>query len=139
MFLLCQSVDGMKWEELLLAKDVIAPHSRFSPYLLHKYERLGVAVLRGRRWMIRENRAALILLSKDVFRLNYCGDPSILWGLYRRMICDIPGDRLPIIEVIDKRGEGAYVTMNWPTQFRDLIVKYLQRNSVVVGESLWIH
>jgi hypothetical protein len=139
MFLLCQSVDGMKWEDLLLAKDVIAPHSRFSPYLLHKYERLGVAVLRGRRWMIRENRATLVPLAREAFQLNYCGDPSILWGLYRRMICDIPVEYLPIIEVIDKRGEGAYVIMNWPTQFRDLIEKYLQRNRVVIGGSLWIH
>jgi hypothetical protein len=129
----------MKWEDLLLAKDVIAPHSRFSPYQLHKYERLGVAVLRGRRWMIRENRATLMPLIGQAFQLNYCGDPSILWGLYRRMICDIPGEHLPIIEIIDKRGEGAYVIMNWPTQFRDLIEKYLQRNRVIVGESLWIH
>ena len=139
MFLLCQSNDGMKWEDLVLAKDVIAPSSRFSPYILHKYERLGVAVQRGRRWMIRENRAESMPLAGESFQLNYCGDPSILWGLYRRMICDIPGERLPVIEVTDKRGEVAYLRMIWPTQFRDVIEKYLQRNNVAVGGSLWTH
>ena len=139
MFLLCQSVDGMKWEDLVLARDVIAPQSRFSPYMLHKYERLGFTVLRGRRWFIRENRAESILPQNDLFELNYCGDPSILWGLYRRMICDIPGENLPIIQVSDRRGEVAYLKMIWPLQFRGEIEKYLLRNSVKVGGPLWTH
>jgi hypothetical protein len=139
MFLLCQSTEGMKWEDLVLARDVIAPSSHFSPYILRKYERLGVAVQRGRRWMIRESRAESIPLLGASFQLNYCGDPSILWGLYRRMICDIPGERLPMIEVIDKRGEAAYLKMTWPAQLRETIEHYLHRNGVAVGGSLWIH
>jgi hypothetical protein len=139
MFLLCQSTEGLKWEDLLLAKDVIAPSLRFSPYILRKYEHLGVAVQRGRRWMIRESRAESIPLAGASFQLNYCGDPSILWGLYRRMICDIPGERLPMIEVIDRRGEAAYLKMTWPSQSRETIEHYLQRNGVAVGGSLWIH
>jgi len=139
MFLLCQSTDGMKWEDLVLAKDVIAPSSSFSPYILRKYERLGVAVQRGRRWMIRENRAESIAFPGASFQLNYCGDPSILWGLYRRMIRDIPGENLPVIEVIDKRGEAAYLKMTWPTQSREVIEHYLQRNSVAFGGSIWTH
>jgi hypothetical protein len=139
MFLLCQSTEGMKWEDLVLAKDVIAPSSRFSPYILRKYERLGVAVQRGRRWMIRESRAESLPLPGASFQLNYCGDPSILWGLYRRMICDIPGERLPIIEVSDKRGEAAYLKMTWPTQSRKAIEQYLDRNGVAVCGSLWTH
>ena len=139
MFLLCQSTEGMKWDDLLLAKDVIAPSLRFSPYILRKYERLGIAVLRGRRWMIRENRAQLTMLAGASFQLNYCGDPSILWGLYRRMICDIPGGNLPIIEVIDKRGEAAYLSMIWPERSRKLIEHYLRKNSVVTGGMLWTH
>jgi hypothetical protein len=139
MFLLCQSTEGMKWEDLVLAKDVIAPSSRFSPYILRKYERLGVAVQRGRRWMIRQSRAESTALTGALFQLNYCGDPSILWGLYRRMICDLPGERLPMIEVIDKRGEAAYLKMTWPAQSRETIEHYLHRNGVAVGGSLWIH
>lgn len=139
MFLLAQSADGMKWEDLELAKDVIAPSTPLSPYMLRKYERHGVVVQRGRRWMIREHRAAFSALSKESFDLNYCGDPSILWGLYRRMICDIPGERLPMIEVIHKRGEPAYVKMGWPAESRDAIQEYLGRKNVVVSESLWIH
>jgi hypothetical protein len=139
MFLLCQSTEGMKWEDLVLARDVIAPSTRFSPYILRKYERLGVVVQRGRRWMIRESRAESIVLPGASFQLNYCGDPSILWGLYRRMICDIPGERLPMIEVIDKRGEAAYLKMTWPIQSRGTIEQYLHRKGVAVGGSLWTH
>jgi hypothetical protein len=139
MFLLCQSTDGMKWEDLVLAQDVIAPSSRFSPYILRKYERLGAAVQRGRRWMIRQNRSESIPLPGASFQLNYCGDPSILWGLYRRMICEISAERLPIIEVNDKRGEAAYLKMTWPTQSREAIEQYLCRNGVAVGGSLWTH
>jgi hypothetical protein len=139
MFLLCQSVDGMRWEDLVLAKDVIAPKSHLSPYTLHKYERLGYTVLRGRRWFIRENRAESITLQDGVFELSYCGDPSILWGLYRRMICDIPGESLPIIQVSDQRGEVPYLKMTWPLRSRIEIEKYLQRNSVKTGGPLWTH
>jgi hypothetical protein len=139
MFLLCQSVDGMRWEDLVLAKDVIAPKSHLSPYTLHKYERLGYTVLRGRRWFIREHRAESIILQNGVFELHYCGDPSILWGLYRRMICDIPGESLPIIQVSDKRGEVPYLKMTWPLRCRIDIEKYLQRNSVKTGGPLWTH
>ncbi len=139
MFLLAQSTDGMKWEDLVLAKDVISPSSHFFPYILRKYERFGIAVQRGRRWMIRENRATITSLRASDFQLNYCGDPSILWGLYRRMICDIPGERLPIIDVMDKRGEVAYLTMRWPLHCRDVTEKYLQRHGVILGRSLWTH
>lgn len=109
------------------------------PIILRKYERLGLAVQRGRRWMIWENRAESLLLPGEQFELCYCGDPSILWGLYRRIIHYISADRLPIIEVVDKRGEVAYLKMAWPTQFRETIEKHLQRNGVVVGGSLWTH
>jgi hypothetical protein len=139
MFLLCQSTEGMRWDDLVLAKDVIAPSSHFSPYILRRYEQLGVAVQRGRRWMIRESRSESIPLPGGSFQLNYCGDPSILWGLYRRMICDIPGGNLPVIEVIDKRGEAAYLMMTWPSHSRKTIEYYLQRNGVAVGGSLWTH
>ena len=89
--------------------------------------------------MIRENRAELVALPGMSFQFNYCGDPSILWGLYRRMICDIPGEQLPMIEVIDKRGEAAYLKMTWPVQSRETIEQYLRRNGVAVGGSLWTH
>ena len=89
--------------------------------------------------MIRENRAESVLSPGGQFQLSYCGDPSILWGLYRRMICDIPGGSLPIIEVVDKRGEVPYLKMAWPTQSRETVEKYLQRNNVVVGGLLWTH
>ncbi|HVH70630.1 MAG TPA: hypothetical protein VNB49_05915, partial [Candidatus Dormibacteraeota bacterium] len=139
MFLLCQSMDGMRWEDLALAKDVIAPQLRLSLYTLHKYERLGFTVLRGRRWFIRESRAESVPMNESQFELRYCGDPSILWGLYRRMICDIPGESLPTIAVSDKRGEVPFLTMAWPPKFKATVEKYLQNNSVKTGGRLWTH
>jgi hypothetical protein len=139
MFLLCQSTDGMRWDDLVLAKDVIAPTSRLSPYVLHKYEHLGIVMRRGHLWAIRENRAESVPLENEAFQLKYCGDPSILWGLYRRMICDIREEFLPVIDVVDKRGEVAYLTMAWPVHCRHEIERYLSRNSVVVSGSLWTH
>jgi hypothetical protein len=44
-----------------------------------------------------------------------------------------------MIEVIDKRGEAAYLKMTWPAQSRETIEHYLHRNGVAVGGSLWIH
>jgi hypothetical protein len=137
MFLLCQSIEGMRWEDLVLAKDVIAPRSQLSPYILHKYERLGFTLLRGRRWFIRESRGQSVILEGGAFELSYCGDPSILWKLYRRMIIDIPGDRLPTIAVSDKRGEVPYLKMRWPTASKAEIEKYLQKNSVKMDGPLW--
>lgn len=139
MFLLCQSASGMRWEDLVLAKDVIAPRLRLSLYTLHKYERLGFTVLRGRRWFIRESRSESIPLNDGQFELRYCGDPSILWRLYRRMIFDIPGESLPTISVCDKRGEVPFLMMSWPLKFKAAIEKYLQNSAVKTCGTLWTH
>ena len=40
-FLLCQSHEGMTWEDLMLARHLIAPDLRVSYYLLRKYADLG--------------------------------------------------------------------------------------------------
>ena len=139
MFLLCQSNEGMTWEDLALAKDVIAPKLRLSEYLLHKYARHGFLLQRGRRWIISQSRAETQPVALQQMQLNYCGDPSILWGLYRRMYHRMRGAALPFIELIDKRGEIPYLRAIWPLPLRGEVEQYLKHNGVVMGTILWTH
>lgn len=139
MFLLCQSIEGMKWEDLVLAKDVIAPNLRFLPYILHKYAHHGFLVQRGHRWLINESRAELRPMESERCQLNYCGDPSILWSLYRLMYHKKQDSELPVIDVINRRGEIPYLQMIWPLRLRRELEEYLRHNGVVIGEILWTH
>lgn len=139
MFLLCQSTEGMKWEDLVLAKDVIAPDLRLSPYLLHKYAHHGFLVQRGHRWFINESRAELRPANRDQCQMKYCGDPSVLWGLYRRMYHQMHGAELPFIEVVNNRGEIPYLQATWPLHMRGDIEHYFKHHQVVIGAILWTH
>jgi len=57
-FLLCQSREGLSWEELMLARELIAPDTLVSYYLLRKYADHGFFLQKGRKWLIKESRAA---------------------------------------------------------------------------------
>jgi len=138
-FLLCQSSEGMKWDDLMLAKDVIAPNLRISYSLLRKYEDQGMLLQRGRKWEIRESRATLRSLSGDGCQMEYCGDPSILWGLYRRMYHERPNCDLPIIEIIDKRGWIPYLQIIWHSSLRSALERCLRNYKVVISRQLWTH
>lgn len=140
-FLLCQTQEGMKWDELLFARDIIAPDLRLSVYLLRKYEKVGVLVQKGVRWKIAESRATLEDVGKEKCRLDYCGDPSVLWRFYRWMARPRPGMRicLPEIDIVNKRGEIPYLTMSWDLSHRDEIVHGLKQINVRIGPSLWNH
>lgn len=139
MFLLCQSAEGMKWEDLVLAKDVIAPGLRLSPYLLHKYAHHRFLVQRGHRWFINESRAELKPTNRDQCQMKYCGDPSVLWGLYRRMYHQMHGAELPFIEIVNTRGEIPYLQATWPLHMRGDIEYYFKHHQVVIGTILWTH
>jgi hypothetical protein len=136
-FLLCQTSDGMKWDDLLLAQEIIAPDLRLSAYLLRKYEKYGLLVQKGRRWMIAESRAVLANIDPDKCRLEYCGDPSVLWRFYRWM--SRPPVTLPDIEVVNKHGEAPYLRMDWDADLRDEILYRLRHMNVHIGPSLWSH
>lgn len=127
----------MKWDDLLLAQEIIAPDLRLSAYLLRKYEKQGLLVQKGRRWMIVESRATMANVGQDKCCLEYCGDPSILWRFYRKMYR--PHVALPDIQVVNKRGEAPYLRMNWGTDLRDEILYRLQYMNVRIGPSLWSH
>lgn len=139
LYILSQSGDGMKWEDLLLARDVIAPRQQLSPYLLRKYVHHGILIQRGNRWFIRESRVTFEPIDREQCYMKYCGDPSILWGLYRRMYYCMRGARLPMIELVDRRGEIPYLESIWPFGLRSELNEYLRRRQVVSGPMLWIH
>lgn len=134
-FLLCQTQEGMKWDELLFARDIIAPDLRLSAYLLRKYEKDGFFVQKGVRWKIAESRATVTDAENEKCRLDYCGDPSVLWRLYRWL--SRPSISLPNIEVVNKRGEVPYLRMDWDAYLHDEIIHRLQRMKVRIGTSLW--
>jgi hypothetical protein len=136
-FLLCQSADGMKWEDLQLAQQIIAPGHRLSPYLLRKYETEGLLLQRGIRWTIAESRA-VILSETGSCRLQYCGDPSLLWGLYRRM-SHTTCKALPMIDVISNRGGLPYLEMEWDQNLTQPLERYLRNKSVQLRSTLWNH
>lgn len=139
MFLLCQSIEGMKWEDMMLARDVIAHGLQLSPYLLHKYAHHGFLVQRGHRWFINESRAELRPMTRDQCLIKYCGDPSILWGLYRRFCYQMHGAELPSIDLVNNRGEIPYLQAAWPLRMRGEIEQYLKNHHVVIGAILWTH
>lgn len=143
-FLLCQPAtglkcEGMKWDDLMLAKDIIAPNLRISSYLLRKYADEGLLEQKGRRWMIKESRATFIPFEQNKCRLQYCGNPSIIWGLYRLMYHKMPVNHLPIIEIIEKRGVPPYLQMIWNLNLRGDIERYLKKKGVRICQKLWIH
>ena len=140
-FLICQSPNGSKLEDLFLAKDIIAPEARqLSTYLLRKYAKFGFLIQRGRLWEIAQSRA--VISHVDAFcQMEYCGDPSILWGVYRKMYHESPHHELPVIEVINKRGahEAPYLQMKWNVALKDQLLRYLKSRNVLIGASLWNH
>lgn len=136
-FLLCQSQEGMKWDDLRLARDIVAPDLGLSAYLLRKYEKYGLLVQQGVRWKIAESRATLTDAGDEKCRLDYCGDPSVLWRFYRWM--SRPGIGLPNVEVVNRRGEVPYLTMTWDAHLRQELHYRLQKMHVWIGSTLWNH
>jgi len=135
-FLLVQSAEGMKWDDLMLAKDAIAPQRPISSQdLLRKYANHGLLRQQGRTWMISESRAVLESSTTGECHMQFCGDPSVLWGLFRHMRDHTP--QLPVIEVVDKRGEMPSILMKWERNQKDRLVKYLERHSVRIVSNLW--
>lgn len=136
-FLLSQAQQGLTWEEMLLAKSVIAPEQPLSPHLLRKYEAARLLEQRGRRWVIRESRAVIGLAVKNQVELAYCGDPSMIWRMYRRLYRENTTRALPKIEVADVSGGLPYFSMRWPPVMRHPIREFLAAHDVKIAPGLW--
>ena len=138
--------EGMTWDDLMLAKDAIAADQRgFSQFLLFKYLKFGLLDQRGQSWIIAESRAVFEppSLSAD-WRLLFCGDPTVLWKLFRYIKDKPPKSSLPIIEaslpiveVINRRGEPPFLQMSVKEEYRKLVQRYLHENGVRVVSDLW--
>lgn len=139
-FLLVQTsaarVEGMKWSDLMLAKEAIAPTQRgFSEALLRKYARYGLLEKCGVRWIIADSRAVVEPSVDGECILRFCGDPSVLWSLFRYM--SDKTSNLPIIEIVNKRGELPFLLMRWPKGCQSVIEKYLIRHNINLVSDLW--
>lgn len=139
-FLLAQSTDGMNWSDLVLARAAVAPDQKFSYALLRLYERHGILKQRGQRWYINESRAVIETTPNGELHLRYCGDPSVLWSMYRYIHAQDSTLHLPVVEVVNERPTPPYLKMRWQSSEGEKIKKYLQNyrnHPVQIVDELW--
>ncbi len=132
------ATEGMKWSDLMLAKEAIAPEQRgFSEHLLRKYAHYGLLEKRGVKWVIAESRAVFESTDGGECNLRFCGNPAILWSLFRYMYTSKRTSDLPIIEVINTREEPPFLSMRWKEEQQVIIKRYLISHSVNIVSDLW--
>jgi hypothetical protein len=136
--------EGMKWQDLLLAREAIAPNDKTSPnqlrYRLREYVNCGLLAQRGHTWMIAESLTKFHPSDDGLCQMSYCGNPAILWGLFRYLHDQIPDLPLPPVEVANRRGELPYLLMQWKAEQRGLVQKYLtnqRQHNVRIVSDLW--
>lgn len=136
--LLCQEPNGMKWDELLLAAAAIAPCAEVKNlgYRLKQYAAYGFLRRKGHTWIIAKSSASVRFELGDCL-VSYCGDPSILWGLCRYIFAQTPNMKLPVIDVINKRGLPPFLEMRWKQNLQNRIEKYLKEHDVRLVSNLW--
>ena len=141
-FLLCQPSDdshrtGMKWGDLILANAAIEPKQRLSYDLFNKYKECGLIERNGRFWRIAESRVVFDSSENDGCHMKFCGDPSVLWGLYRRIHGLYHDLKLPAIEVVNKKNEMPFLFVRWKNVDETDLRKYLERHNVHIVSDLW--
>lgn len=130
--------EGMKWSDLMLGKEAIAPgQPNFSHYLLRKYANHGLLAQRGHTWMIAESRAVLEPTVIGECHLKFCGNPTVLWGLFKYMRSHTRGAPLPVIEVVGRQGELPFLLIRWQASQEERVRKYLQNQKVRIVSDLW--
>ncbi|MGQ0792610.1 MAG: hypothetical protein ACT4NX_00775 [Deltaproteobacteria bacterium] len=160
-FLLEQSNEGMKWEDLLLAKEIIAPTSpKISSPLLSKYAKCGLIQKKGQLWQIAESRACVLeRMESGDWNMKFCGKPSALWGLikdlhefnqrrkqemqrHRKIYVD--PKRVPtfnpqnlVVEVVNNYPEPPYLCIKYRENQKDRVMDYLKKNDIHIVSNLW--
>jgi len=132
--------EGMRWNDLMLAKEAIAPgQPGFSEPLLRKYAYYRLLRQRGHTWIIAESRAVLESSAAGDCDLRFCGNPAVLWSLFRYVYDQAPGFSLPVIEVVNRRGDLPFLLMRWREEQRRPIKKYLEdpKHNVRIVSDLW--
>ena len=129
----------MSYDELILAKEAIAPKLKLKCYLLRKYSMFGYVIKYGKKWVIKKSVASFLKKNNNYCLLYYCGDPSIIWGLYRRMHGKAKNHILPKVNIVNKRGELPYLSMEWDIEHTYNIKSFLTRKGVLFQKELWNH
>lgn len=147
----------MKWDDLLLAKDIIAPNSKLSYLLLREYAKYGLIRRQGQIWQIAESRAVLKRLSTSDLNMQFCGKPSVLWGLIRYMRDSIIRKKtqkktphqygfrhipslsysLPLIQVVNDKDELPFLLMRFRENSKGQVEDYLRWHNVRIVSNLW--
>ena len=144
MMLLAQPVaqmkDGMKWQDLLMAREAIAPNgSQVSRYYLKEYVNRGFLEFDSHhRWRIIASRCKFEFTDEGDCLMSYCGNPAILWGLFKYMNSNHLVIALPEIEVIKHKGELPYLQMLWTAKQTESVKKYFSNHKEVhIVSDLW--
>jgi hypothetical protein len=139
-FLLSQEPErGMKWDEILLAQKVIFPGERKPrESLLRRYADVGLLKQKAKAWTIVESRAAFREPPEGyaLWSVRYCGDLSILWGVFRRVHGRFPGALLTPIGSAQLSGL-PYVLTFWRGIHFGTVRRYLMSHGVRVVSQLW--
>lgn len=130
-FLLIQGEDGMTLQEMQLAQRVVSPGiaKRQHEPLLKIYQNQGLLQAQEKKWQIAESRAAFQEPPPgDVdWVVWFCGAPSLLWSLYRRMALLYPGVQWPQIVVY---GKPPVLLSYWKARFVGKVYRYLRARGV---------
>jgi hypothetical protein len=147
--IISQKSDGMTWDDIMLAREIIDKDGKLYFGQLCKLADNGLLRKSGRKWFMGESRASVeiknvnssakIILEKCV--VDYCGDPSILWGLYRYVrtkSSNGPTVSFPQIEIMTSKGFPSHCHMHWESSHNFYIVKYLKTHGVKICQnSIW--
>ncbi len=136
-FVLCQKPDGMKWSEIEHAQSAIAPGQEVRYDLLRKYALHGLLRQKGHTWSIFESRAVVMAPNHGQCAVRFCGNPCILWSLFRNMKDKHRAYALPTIEVAKERGLPPFLRMQWHSEFQADLQKYFRRHDVRLVPTLW--
>ncbi len=132
-----QMKDGMKWQNLLTAREAIAPDGpQIWRNYLKEYVNRGFLEFQGHRWRIIESRCKLESTDEGDCLMSYCGNPAILWGMFRRIHELHPQSSLPEVEVV--KGELPYLEVLWNARQTEVVKKYLGNHKEVrIVSDLW--
>lgn len=140
-FLLCQpskNNQGLKLDEVWFAKEVIAPEHYFYMSALKLAESEGLVEIQNNRWKLVKSRVSLHERESHELEMNYTGDPSILWRLFRQVKEKSPTLDLPKIEIISKRKEIPFVKVFWQNEQIETVKRFLKnKREVEIAEDLW--
>jgi hypothetical protein len=136
-FVLCQKPEGMTRAEIEHARSAIAPEGEVGYWQLREYAQYGFFRQRGHYWSVLDSRAVLTTSRIGECELQFCGNPSILWGAFRIMKDRHRTADLPVVEVAKERGYPAFLRMKWGGESGGYVLKYLKTHKVRIVSSLW--